>query len=168
VLVSVRGHTNNAMAFVADDPARTFSAFSEPLLFGARQADVCAGAQASLVDVEFKIEYYADASQPIVDNQYFGNDPSDGGFPDDPFEFRSLMFRAHGDGTLADGSPARLTVNQTGIFQPHSNSPKYDGFPVEFINLHPTGGKAGPPSLAHLAAAVDGIFAETQKKSRGS
>jgi len=137
VLVSVRGHTQNAMAFVADDP--NLNPFSLPLLFGAREEDVCTGAEASLVDVNFKVEYYTDASDPIVDNQYFGNPPSVGGFPDDPFQFRVLMIRVQGEGTLADGSPGRVMINQTGIFQPHSRSPKYDGFPVEFIDLHPVG-----------------------------
>jgi hypothetical protein len=140
VLVSVRGHTRNAMAFVADDPSPSPSPFSLPLLFGAREADICTGAaEASLVDVEFKVEYYTDASDPIVDNQYFGNPPSTGGFPDDPFRFRKIMIRVHGEGTLADGSPGRLVMNQTGIFQSRSKSPKFDGFPVEFIELHPVG-----------------------------
>jgi hypothetical protein len=137
VLVSVRGQTKNAMAFVADDPARTFSAFSLPVLFGAREEDVCAGATASLVDVEYKIEYYTNAAQPIVDNQWFGNPPPAYGFPDEPFDFRVVMIRAHGKGTMADGSTGRLTISQTGTFQSHSKSPKFDGFPVEFINLLP-------------------------------
>jgi hypothetical protein len=137
VLVSVRGHTRNAMVFVAD--AADLNPFSPSILFGAREADICAGVEASLADVEFKVEYYTDAADPIVDNQYFGNPPSAGGFPDDPFRFRVVMIRVHGEGTLADGSPARVIINQTGILQSHSKSPKFDGFPVEFIDLHPVG-----------------------------
>jgi hypothetical protein len=137
VLVSVRGHTRNAMVFAADAP--DLNPFSLSILFGAREADICTGAEASLADVEFKVEYYTDAADPIVDNQYFGNPPGAGGFPDDPFRFRVVMMRVHGEGTLPDGSPARVIINQTGILQSHGNSPKFDGFPVEFINIHRVG-----------------------------
>jgi hypothetical protein len=136
VLVSVRGQTKNAMAFVAEaDPV--LSAFSLPLLFGAREADVCAGARASLVDVEYKIEYYTNAAQPIVDNQWFGNPPSPIGDPDEPFDFRVVMIRAQGKGTMADGSTGRLVISQTGTLQSQSKAKSFDGFPVEFINLLP-------------------------------
>jgi hypothetical protein len=109
VLVTVYGNTRNAMAFVVDDP--NLNPFSEPLLFGAREADICFGAEASLATVNFRIEYYTAASaEPIVDVQYFG-------FPDDPFlGFRRMVIVATGKGTLAaDGSPARLIINQIGI-----------------------------------------------------
>ena len=68
------------MAFVADDPALS-RLQSATALRGAREADVCLGATASLVNVEYKIEYYTDASQPIVDNQWFGNLPPLTAFP---------------------------------------------------------------------------------------
>jgi hypothetical protein len=133
VLVSVRGHTFNALAFVADgfDPTGM-------LLFGAREADICEGAAASLVDVEFGFEYYTDPAQPIVDLQWFGNPPPVGcETADEPFDFRRMHFRAHGDGLLPDGTPANLRVNQNGILQSQSKSKKFDGFPVEFIEIHP-------------------------------
>ena len=137
VLVSVQGHTRNAIAFVVEDP--TLNSFSPAIVFGAREADVCSGAAPSLVDVTFSIDYYTDAAHPIVDNQYFGNPPSAGGFPDDDFTFRLLMLQVHGEGTLVDGSPARLIINQRGIFQNHRKDSSFDGFAVEFIDLHPVG-----------------------------
>ena len=138
VLVSVRGHTRNAMAFVTEDPG--LNPFTEPLLFGAREDNICSGAaEASLADVEFKVEYYTDASDPVVDNQYFGNPPEAGGFPDDPFRFRVLTIRVHGQGTLADGSRGRLIINQTCLLQTHSHSPNFDGCPAELIDLHRVG-----------------------------
>jgi len=133
VLVSVRGHTRNALAYAVEgfDP-------NGPLLFGNREADVCSGEPASVVDVEFVIQYYADASQPIADNQWFGNPPPVGcETTDDPFEFRFLALRAEGIGTLPDGTPAVLIVNQTGTLQSNSQADNFDGFPVEFIELHP-------------------------------
>ena len=136
VLVSVNVHAKNALSYVVDG----FADAGDPL-YGARQADVCDGADASLADAEFKIDYYADASGAIADNQWFGNPPPalECETADDPFDFRSISLRAHGKGWMADGSPASLVVSQTGIFQPHSHSKNYDGFPVEFIDLHPLG-----------------------------
>jgi hypothetical protein len=124
-LVSVYGNTRNAMAFVVDGPG--LDPFSVPLLFGAREGDICAGAEASLVDINFKVEYYTAASaEPIVDVQYFG-------FPDDPFlGFRRIIMNARGKGTLADGSPARLTMNQVGIRD-------LAAFPVESIRVDRVG-----------------------------
>lgn len=125
-LVSVYGNTRNAMAFVAADP--DLNPFSVPLLFGAREADICAGAEASLVDVNFRIEYYTAASaEPIADIQYFG-------FADDPFlGFRRYIINARGRGTLAaDGAPARLIMSQVGIRD-------LTQLPVESIRVHRVG-----------------------------
>ena len=137
VLVGVTGHTRNAVAFVTDDP---FNA-SGNVIFGATEATICEGASASLVDANFHIEYYADAGQPIADLQWFGNPPP--AIPcetaDDPFTFRFISFHAAGDGLMPDGRRAHLTVTQTGTLQSHSNSPKYDGFPAESIEIKPIG-----------------------------
>jgi hypothetical protein len=114
------------MAFVAADP--DLNPFSVPLLFGAREADICAGAEASLVDVNFRIEYYTAASaEPIADIQYFG-------FADDPFlGFRRYIINARGRGTLAaDGAPARLIMSQVGIRD-------LTQLPVESIRVHRVG-----------------------------
>src|SRR5262249_51453871 len=136
LLVSVQGQTQNALAYAVDglDPRGT-------LLFGRREADVCAGAAAAVVSVTWQIEYYTNPATPIADNQWFGNPPPTLTYetPDDVFDFRFLALRATGVGTLADGARARLTVLETGTLQSHSGAPDYDGFPVESIALQPLG-----------------------------
>lgn len=127
-LVTVVLHTKNALAWVSDDPNGTYDFANTPLLFGARAGDVCTdGATPSVVDTTLKVQYYAPLDDPIVDIGTFA------------YPFRTLSFQASGKGLLADGSTGKLTVSEVGIFQTQSQSPSFDGFPVEFINLHPVG-----------------------------
>lgn len=135
VLVSVLLKTKNALAWGIDaidlngdgvvDYRDWLFDDRQPLYFGARVTDICAGASPSLANVEANFEYYVKAGDnPLVDIATFN------------YAFRKMMFRSTAIGTLADGAtPARMTIVQTGILMPHSHSQKYDGFPVESVEF---------------------------------
>jgi hypothetical protein len=126
-LVNVRLHTRDALVWVADDVNQDFDFKNAPLLFGGRPGDVCAGTiPVALADVNMHVEYYTTPDEPLLDV---------GTFP----PMRELAVTVHGAGELAAGGTAHVSIIQTGIFQPHTQSPNYDGFPAEFINLNPTG-----------------------------
>lgn len=126
VLVSVRLHTTNALGWAGDNSDGDFNFATAPLLFGARPGDVCAGATPGIMSSEMHVEYYADASAPYVDI---------GTFP----PMRTLSIHASGTGPLPDGSPARLTIRQTGPFQSHSHASSWDFFPAEALQIQPVG-----------------------------
>lgn len=126
-LVSVNLHTRDALVWVADHVNQDFDFKNAPLLFGGRPGDVCDGTRpVALADANMKVEYYTTPAEPLLDI---------GTFP----PMRSLEIRVHGDGELVAGGRAHVTITQVGKFQTHSQSPGWDGFPVELLKLSPIG-----------------------------
>lgn len=141
VLVSVLLETQNALSWGIDaidlngDGTVDYKDWlfddRQPLYFGARVDDICAGTPQSLGNVEANFEYYVNVGDnPLVDIGTFN------------YAFRKMMFRSTAIGALADGkTSARMTIIQTGILMPHSHSSKYDGFPVESVEFQAIGAK---------------------------
>lgn len=134
--VTVVLHTTNALAWAADGDFATGT-----LLFGHRACDVVAGADASLVDSQLQVVFtIAGPGAPLPDLMQLFVAPGPGQ------ELISLAFRARGEGTLraafgvADGTPGRLTVTQTGtLFRTGFGGATADGYPAEMINLKVVG-----------------------------
>lgn len=55
-------------------------------------------------------------------------------------DVRALQVRCNADGYLFDGTPARATVVQNGLFMTPYKGAVGDGFPVERIDVHAIGG----------------------------
>ncbi len=112
-------------------------------MFGHRAADVIAGKDAALGDSLFKIVFINTApGAPLPDLEQFFVAPLPGQ------ELKSLYIYARADGTLraafgvADGTPGRATVTQTGLFMTHFCVPvgtTGDCFAVENIGLQVVG-----------------------------
>jgi hypothetical protein len=129
--VHVRLHTSNALTWVAEGD------FNGPLLFGRRLA-ACgeqppgteAALGSSLLHVTF-INTAPGAPLPDLIQLLY--------FPEEGQETIKLSFHGQAGGSLADGTPGRVEVTQTGLFMTAWKGATADGFPAERINLHAVG-----------------------------
>ncbi len=139
--VEVLLHTKNANTF-GQSACNDFN--TDPLTFGARPADVIAGAPAALgsgtLHLKFTIAAPGDPLPDLLQIAYF---------PEEGQELLMLSINYTAFGTLhstsgyAEGTRGRLTCKQTGLFFTGFNGAVGDGFPAEFINLQPVGGGRG-------------------------
>jgi hypothetical protein len=129
--VHVRLHTSNALAWVAEGD------FNGPLLFGQRLAacgepppgtEVALGS--SLLHVTF-INTAPGAPLPDLIQLLY--------FPEEGQETIKLSFYGQAGGTLADGTPGRVEVTQTGLFMTAWKGATADGFPAEHVHLRAVG-----------------------------
>ena len=131
MLVHVELHTVNALTFGLRVTTPDFGDFAvDPLIFGARAQDVLAGAPPALGECHASFAW-KQMPGPLVDFNHAWDQPG--------FEIVDLSFRANAQGLLADGSPGRLIISQTGFFRTPGNGATADGFPAEFVEVRPTG-----------------------------
>jgi hypothetical protein len=134
--VHVRLRTTNALAWVVDG----FD-FNGPLLFGERLVadagncgmlppDTEAALGSSLLHVTF---INTAPGAPLPDLIQLFVDPEEGQ------EILSMSFRGQASGLLANGTPGRVEVTQTGLFMTGFNGATADGFPAEKIIVQPVG-----------------------------
>jgi hypothetical protein len=127
--VHVRLHTKNALSWVVDG----FD-FNGPLLFGHRALDVAAGAEPALGESLLHIKFINTApGDPLPDLIKLFVEPELGQ------ELIFMSFYAQADGPLADGTPGRVQVVQTGLFMTAFKGATADGFPAERIILRAVG-----------------------------
>jgi hypothetical protein len=127
--VHVRLHTTNALSWVVDG----FD-FTGPLLFGNRAPEVLAGAEPALGESFLHVKFINTApGAPLPDLIQLLVAPEPGQ------ELVFLSFHARADGPLADGSPGRVEVVQTGLFMTEFQGATADGFPAEKIILQAVG-----------------------------
>jgi len=131
--VTVILHTTNAMSWVA--PA---SDFAGPLLFGNRGSDLLAdpSLRPALSNVNMRVVFTNDApgaALPDLVNAFILGNATPGQ------QLVFLEFRSDGSGLLADGTPGRLQVTQTGIFVTPGHGATGDGFPAEHVELRAVG-----------------------------
>lgn len=128
--VHVRLHTTNALTWVAEGD------FNGPLQFGQR-LEACGeppGMEAALGSSLLHVTFINTApGAPLPDLIQLFVAPEAGQ------EVVKLSFHGHADGSLADGTPGRVTVTQTGLFMTAWQGATADGFPVERINLQAVG-----------------------------
>jgi hypothetical protein len=146
--VSVVLHTTNALSWAVpvdvSEPNPDPNPFGDnPLLFGARVPDVVAGAPSALGNSQLKVVFKNSApGAALPDVLQLANLPPD----EHVLELIELSFRGQADGALhktfdvAEGTPGRLTVAQTGLIGRSShNGGTADAFPAELVNLKPVG-----------------------------
>ena len=127
--VHVKLHTTNALSWVVDG----FD-YTGPLLFGHRAPEVLAGAEPALGESFLHVKFINTApGDPLPDLIKLLVDPEPGQ------ELVFLSFHARADGPLADGSPGRVEVVQTGLFMTEFQGATADGFPAEKIILQAVG-----------------------------
>ena len=137
VEVDVRLHTRNALTWVIEPEEDGSCDYANgSLLFGQRYPQGSDWGNAalgeSLLQVKF-INTAPGAQLPDLIQLFF--------FPEPEQEVRSILFTSRADGTLreaygvADGTPGRVEVIQTGLFMTNWMGATEDGFPVENINL---------------------------------
>jgi hypothetical protein len=138
--VTVNLFTTNAIAWavgVAD--------ITGPLLYGYRPADLLTdpSLQPALSRVEMHVVFTNDAvGAPLPDlvNAFILGNATAGQ------SLTTLSFRSSGNGPLraafgvADGTPGRLDVSQSGILHASGQGATADGFPAEVVNIGPVGG----------------------------
>ena len=132
VIDTVRLHTSNALVWVIPfDPAGTGNQFGDnPLLFGARPADVLAGAQPALGDSTLVIQFTNTAAGlpiPDLDQLLFAAEPGQ--------TILSVVFEGRANGTFTSGGTGKVHVIERGILDNGFHGAVADGFPAEFINL---------------------------------
>jgi hypothetical protein len=139
--VSVVLHTTKALTWVVALPA---DLATDPLDFGYRPVELLANAALrpalgrSELAAVFTNTAPGDPLPDLVDAFILEN-----ALPGQ--EWRSLKFRATADGALrspfgvADGTPGRLTVTQTGLFDVGAYGADFDGFPAERVELRVVG-----------------------------
>jgi hypothetical protein len=117
---------------------------TSPVLFGARSTDVIAGAEATLGSCYMKWVFISPAvGDPIPDLMQLLFVPVAGQ------ELLSFHFNGVATGPLseafgvADGTPGKLNVTQTGLFMTGFQGAVGDGFPVEHVNLRVLGNTDG-------------------------
>ena len=124
-------HTKNALTWVVegDDFA------TSPLIFGYRAPDVAAGETPGLADSHMNIVFInSEPGAPLPDLMQLAFAPEPGQ------ELRFLKINATANGPLVpDGTPAKATVTQTGIFRTPFMGAVSDGFPVERIKIQEVG-----------------------------
>jgi len=129
VKVHVVLQTSNALMWVIpfdfSDSGNQFG--NNPLLFGARPADVAAGAAPALGSSTLTLDFLVDkAGQPMPDLLAIA-------FSGD---LQSIRFVAQANGFFADGSgPGKVQVTQVGILDNGFHGAVADGFPAENILL---------------------------------
>jgi hypothetical protein len=134
--VTVRLLTKNANAWVieldlAGDVLGQIA--GRPTLFGHRPADVLGGAAPALVDSFLHVVFInSEPGAPLPDMMQINGTPA----------LMSLFFRASGPGPLtaefgvAEGTPGRVTITQTGLFATHGQGTALaDAFPAETLTL---------------------------------
>lgn len=140
--VHVRLRTTNALTFVAEpDPDPNVDPFLGPLLFGQRlvtEPGNCGmlpeGTEASLGRGLLKLTLINTApGAPLPDLVQLFVAPEDGQ------ELTKLSFYGQADGLLADGTPGRVEIAETGLLMTHFMGATADGFPVEQIVLRSVG-----------------------------
>jgi hypothetical protein len=132
VIITIHLHTSNALVYVIPfDPTSAENQFGEnPLIFGARAADVLAGATPALGDSNFTLEFTNSApGLPIPDFEQLLFGPLPGQ------TLLSVTFNGTATGFFADGTPGKVHVAEKGIFHNGFHGAVGDGFPVENINL---------------------------------
>jgi hypothetical protein len=158
-------HTRNALTWAINwDPADPGNPFGDnPLLFGARVTDVLEGAAPALGESFLQVKFINDhPGDPMPDLQQLFREPEPGQ------EVIGISFRARADGELReefgvpDGTPGRVEVTQTGIFQTSFQGATADGFPAERITLRATG--SGVLNQGGLSA-IDLFFEEFHKSN---
>jgi hypothetical protein len=133
VLVHVVLHTDNELMWVIPfdfDPNNKTNQFGlNPLLFGARPADILAGAKPALGSSTLTLDFIMPQGGPLPDLEElaFGNDPG--------LVLLSVRFVATADGFFADGSAGKVQVTQVGVFNNGFHGAVGDGFPAESIIL---------------------------------
>jgi hypothetical protein len=144
--VSVVLHTTNALSWAVpvdvSEPNPDQNPFGDnPLLFGARVPDVVAGAPPALGNSQLKVVFKnSKPGAPLPDLLQLLNEP------EADQELVEMSFRGQADGALhatfdvAEGTPGRLTVAQTGLLGRSSHKgATADGFPAELVNLKSAG-----------------------------
>jgi hypothetical protein len=138
--VHVRLHTANALTWVVDG----FD-FNGPLLFGRRLEAgpgncgmLPAGTEAALGSSFLRVTFTNTApGAPLPDLIQLFVAPEEGQ------EILSMSFRGQASGLLADGTPGRVEVTETGLLvfekPANENAATADGFPAEKIILQPVG-----------------------------
>jgi len=147
--VSVVLHTDDALTWAIPLPATDLA--TDPLVFGYRGTDLLVDPSLepalsnSQLEVVFKNTAPGAALPDLVDAFILGNaQPGQ--------ELVKLMFRSQGAGSLrapfgvADGTPGRCMVVNTGILQTPFKGAVADGFPAEHVHLQVVGG--GGKSMA--------------------
>ena len=133
VVITIHLHTSNALVYVIPyDPTSPANQFGEnELIFGARTADVLAGAQPALGDSTFDLQFTNSAPVlPIPDFEQLLFAPEPGQ------NLISAVFEGSASGTFAaTGKPGKVQVIERGIFHNGFHGAVADGFPAEFINL---------------------------------
>jgi len=133
VLVHVVLHTDNELMWVIPfdfDPHNTSNQFGEnPLLFGARPADILAGATPALGSSTLTLDFIMPKDGPLPDLEElaFGNTPG--------LILLSVRVGAEADGFFADGSAGKVQVTQVGIFNNGFHGVVGDASPTESIIL---------------------------------
>jgi hypothetical protein len=136
--VTVRLLTKHALAWAI----LTWDFAGAPTIFGERVDEVLEGAEPAFADSLLHVVLINTApGAPLPDllGIFFGLVP--GG------EVVTLDFHAEGEGPLADGSPGRLIVTETGLFGTSGSPPGgydahrgvSDGFPAEDVRVIPVG-----------------------------
>ncbi|PYV93710.1 MAG: hypothetical protein DMG05_00495 [Acidobacteria bacterium] len=109
-------------------------------MFGHRVPDVLAGADAALGESFLQVKFIntaSGASLPDLEQLIFA--------PELGQEFRFISLTARADGTLranfgvADGTPGKAEVIQTGLFMTKFKGATGEDFPAERINLNVVG-----------------------------
>lgn len=127
--IHVKLHTKNALSWAVDG----FD-FNGPLLFGHRAPDVLDGEEPALGESLLHVKFINTApGAPLPDLIQLFVAPEPGQ------EIVFLSFYARADGPLADGTPGRVQVVQTGLFMTAFKGATADGFPAERINLNVVG-----------------------------
>jgi hypothetical protein len=131
ILVHVVLHTDNELMWVIPfdfDPNNTSDQFGDnPLLFGARPADILRGAVPAIGSSTFTLEFLVDKrNAPLPDLEELAFHTND---------LLSVRFVAEGDGFFPDGSAGKVQVTQVGIFNNGFHGAVGDGFPAESIIL---------------------------------
>jgi hypothetical protein len=151
--VSVVLHTRNALAwaFEVPDPDTGPNFATDPLTFGYRAQDLESGHDLppAIGDSHFGVVFKNTApGDPLPDLIVWLTD-TEGRFPD--LELLSLSFRATAFGPLhpefegvAEGTPGRLTIVQTGVLHSGFHGAVSDGFPAERVELGVVGRTKNP------------------------
>jgi hypothetical protein len=137
--VSVNLHVKNAMTWVLVNPN---DVAHDPTIFGHRANEILANRSLApaLSDAEMLVTFKNTApGAPLPDlvTAFILGQGAPGQ------ELVKLMFRSSGFGLLTDGTPAKCTVTQTGLFMTGFHGATADAFPCEKVDLSVVGRRAG-------------------------
>lgn len=158
-MVTVHLRTTNALSWAING----FEFATAPVIFGNRAQDVLLGAEPALATSVFRFQFINTApGAPMPDLV----EVLALGMPWPGFEQRFYGFHCVAEGTLPDGSPARMVDTQTGIFFPDGHAfPPLDAFPAEHIFITATGGglrgdgaSAAPATQSKTWGAIKEIY----------